>query len=49
MIDSNVYPIILIGAVMRGMDRMLFTSLVFWLGMILIPIATLIPDVLITV
>ncbi|CAB3259907.1 unnamed protein product [Arctia plantaginis] len=49
LIYSNGYPIILIGAVMRGMDRMLFSSLVFWLGMILIPIATLIPDVLITV
>ncbi|KAH9638252.1 hypothetical protein HF086_013690 [Spodoptera exigua] len=39
----------MIGAVMRGMDRMVFSSLVFWLGLILIPVATLIPDVLVTV
>ncbi|XP_026745960.1 probable phospholipid-transporting ATPase IA isoform X2 [Trichoplusia ni] len=49
LIYSNIYPTILIGAVMRGMDRMLFSSLVFWLGLVLIPIATLIPDVLVTV
>ncbi|XP_047023522.1 probable phospholipid-transporting ATPase IA isoform X4 [Helicoverpa zea] len=49
LVYSNVYPIILIGAVMRGMDRMLFSSLVFWLGLVLIPLATLIPDLLVTV
>ncbi|XP_050561376.1 probable phospholipid-transporting ATPase IA isoform X4 [Spodoptera frugiperda] len=49
MIYSNVFPTVMIGAVMQGMDRMLFTSLVFWLGLILIPIATLIPDMLVTV
>ncbi|KAM3958124.1 ATPase phospholipid transporting 8A1 isoform 2-T2 [Aphomia sociella] len=49
LIYSNLYPLILIGAVMRGMDRMVFSSLVFWLGFILIPIATLIPDLVVTV
>ncbi|KAJ8727263.1 hypothetical protein PYW08_015660 [Mythimna loreyi] len=49
LIYSNVFPTILIGAVMRGMDRMLYSSLVFWLGLVLIPIATLIPDVVVTV
>lgn len=49
IVRSNVFPTVMIGAVMQGMDRMLFTSLVFWLGLILIPIATLIPDMLVTV
>lgn len=49
LIYSNVFPTVMIGAVMQGMDRMLFTSLVFWLGLILIPVATLIPDMLVTV
>ncbi|XP_075972322.1 ATPase phospholipid transporting 8A1 isoform X3 [Anticarsia gemmatalis] len=49
LVYSNLYPLVLIGAVMRGMDGMLFSSLVFWLGLVLIPIATLIPDVLVTV
>ncbi|KAL0839950.1 hypothetical protein ABMA28_016563 [Loxostege sticticalis] len=49
LIYSNIYPSILIGAVMRGMDRMVFSSLVFWLGLVLIPIATLIPDLIVTV
>lgn len=34
---------------MLGMDRMVFGSLVFWFGLILIPIATLIPDLVVTV
>ncbi|XP_072942053.1 probable phospholipid-transporting ATPase IA isoform X3 [Epargyreus clarus] len=49
LLYSNIYPVVLIGAVMRGMDRMVFSSLVFWFGLLLIPIATLIPDLLITV
>nr|XP_037870828.1 probable phospholipid-transporting ATPase IA isoform X6 [Bombyx mori] len=49
LIYSNIYPTILIGAVMLGMDRMVFGSLVFWFGLILIPIATLIPDLVVTV
>ncbi|XP_045492723.1 probable phospholipid-transporting ATPase IA isoform X3 [Colias croceus] len=49
VIYSNLYPTILIGAVMRGMDRMVCTSLVFWLALPLVPLATLVPDLLITV
>ncbi|XP_073967262.1 ATPase phospholipid transporting 8A1 isoform X2 [Choristoneura fumiferana] len=49
LIYSNVYPLILIGSVMRGMDRMVFSSAVFWLGLVLIPVATLAPDLLVTV
>ncbi|XP_028167293.1 probable phospholipid-transporting ATPase IA isoform X1 [Ostrinia furnacalis] len=49
LIYSNIYPWILIGAVMRGMDRMVFSSLVFWFGLLLIPVATLIPDLIVTV
>lgn len=49
MYCSNIFPLILIGAVMRGMDRMVFSSLVFWFGLVLIPLATLLPDLMITV
>ncbi|CAH4036167.1 unnamed protein product [Pieris brassicae] len=49
LVYSNLYPAILIGAVMRGMDRMVFSSLVFWFALLLIPAATLIPDLIITV
>ncbi|XP_047989999.1 probable phospholipid-transporting ATPase IA isoform X2 [Leguminivora glycinivorella] len=49
LIYSNIYPVVLIGGVMRGMDRMVFTSAVFWLGLVLIPVATLAPDLLVTV
>jgi phospholipid-transporting ATPase len=48
-VRSNIYPFVQIGAVMLGMDRMVFSSLVFWLALILIPLATLIPDLLVTV
>lgn len=46
---SNIYPLIGIGAVMRGMDQMLFSSLVFWLGLVLVPVCTLLPDLIVTV
>ncbi|XP_068627807.1 probable phospholipid-transporting ATPase IA isoform X1 [Battus philenor] len=49
LVYSNIYPLVLIGAVMRGMDRMVFSSLVFWFGLLLIPIATLVPDLVVTV
>ncbi|XP_068083348.1 probable phospholipid-transporting ATPase IA isoform X2 [Anabrus simplex] len=45
VIYSNFWPLIPVGAVMLGMDRMLYSSPVFWLGLILIPFATLIPDI----
>ncbi|XP_045459534.1 probable phospholipid-transporting ATPase IA [Melitaea cinxia] len=49
LVYSNLYPAILIGAVMRGMDRMVFSSLVFWFGLLLVPVATLLPDLVVTV
>ncbi|GBP79172.1 Phospholipid-transporting ATPase IA [Eumeta japonica] len=49
LVYSNLYPTIMIGAVMRGMDHMVFGSLVFWMGLVLIPVVTLVPDLLITV
>ncbi|XP_046487089.1 probable phospholipid-transporting ATPase IA isoform X4 [Neodiprion pinetum] len=42
---SNFWPTFNVGAVMAGNDRMLFTSPVFWLGLILIPTAVLLLDV----
>ncbi|XP_034825074.1 probable phospholipid-transporting ATPase IA isoform X5 [Maniola hyperantus] len=49
LVYSNMYPMILIGAVMRGMDRMVFSSLVFWFGLLLVPAAALLPDLVVTV
>ncbi|XP_015187867.1 PREDICTED: probable phospholipid-transporting ATPase IA isoform X3 [Polistes dominula] len=45
LIYSNFWPVLNVGAVMLGNDRMLFTSPVFWLGLILIPSAVLLLDV----
>ncbi|XP_043269148.1 probable phospholipid-transporting ATPase IA isoform X4 [Venturia canescens] len=45
VIYSNFWPALNVGAVMLGNDRMLFTSPVFWLGLILIPAAVLLVDV----
>ena len=42
---SNFWPTIPVGAVMLGMDRMMFTSPVFWLGLFLIPFTALIVDI----
>ncbi|XP_011498077.1 PREDICTED: probable phospholipid-transporting ATPase IA [Ceratosolen solmsi marchali] len=42
---SNFWPILNVGAVMLGNDRMLFSSPVFWLGLVLIPTAVLLLDV----
>ncbi|KAJ9596817.1 hypothetical protein L9F63_012150, partial [Diploptera punctata] len=41
----NFWPTIPVGAVMLGMDRMMFTSPVFWLGLFLIPFTALIVDI----
>ncbi|CAH0721386.1 unnamed protein product, partial [Brenthis ino] len=49
LVYSNLYPAVVIGAVMRGMDRMVFSSLVFWFGLLLVPVAALLPDLLVTV
>ncbi|XP_023288941.1 probable phospholipid-transporting ATPase IA isoform X3 [Orussus abietinus] len=45
VIYSNFWPALNVGAVMLGSDRMLFSSPVFWLGLILIPSAVLLLDV----
>ncbi|XP_051154050.1 probable phospholipid-transporting ATPase IA isoform X2 [Leptopilina boulardi] len=47
LIYSNFWPTFNVGAVMLGNDRMLFTSPVFWLGLILIPAAVLMLDVIV--
>ncbi|KAF5285620.1 hypothetical protein FQR65_LT13101 [Abscondita terminalis] len=44
IIYSNFWPVIPIGNVMTGMYIMLFTSAVFWLGLVLIPTVTITPD-----
>ncbi|KAI5645123.1 cation transport ATPase (P-type) domain-containing protein [Phthorimaea operculella] len=48
-IYSNLYPTMDVAAVFRGMDRMVLSSLAFWLGLLIVPAATLIPDTLVTV
>ncbi|KAL0115360.1 hypothetical protein PUN28_010712 [Cardiocondyla obscurior] len=45
LIYSNFWPVLNVGAVMLGNDRMLFSSPVFWLGLVLIPTAVLLLDV----
>ncbi|KAK9305516.1 hypothetical protein QLX08_003517 [Tetragonisca angustula] len=45
LIYSNFWPALNVGAVMLGNDRMLFSSPVFWLGLVLIPSAVLLVDV----
>ncbi|XP_066589632.1 probable phospholipid-transporting ATPase IA isoform X4 [Prorops nasuta] len=45
LIYSNFWPALNVGAVMLGNDRMIFSSPVFWLGLILIPCAVLLLDV----
>ncbi|XP_076548667.1 ATPase phospholipid transporting 8A1 isoform X5 [Osmia lignaria lignaria] len=44
-IYSNFWPVLNVGAVMLGNDRMLFSTPVFWLGLVLIPSAVLLLDV----
>ncbi|XP_067627473.1 probable phospholipid-transporting ATPase IA isoform X3 [Eurosta solidaginis] len=46
---SNFWPTIMLAPMFLGMDRMLFSTFVFWLGLLLIPITTLLPDVLFTI
>jgi len=45
LIFSNFWPTLPVGAVMLGMDRMMYTSPVFWLGLFLIPFTALIADI----
>ncbi|XP_014207463.1 probable phospholipid-transporting ATPase IA isoform X3 [Copidosoma floridanum] len=46
-IYSNVWPYLNVGAVMLGNDKMIFTSLVFWSGLVLIPFIVLLPDLIV--
>ncbi|XP_038106522.1 probable phospholipid-transporting ATPase IA isoform X6 [Culex quinquefasciatus] len=48
-IYSNIWPALPVGAVFTGMDDMIFSSPVFWLGLFLIPITALLPDVVVKV
>lgn len=47
VVFSNIWPTIRVGAVFAGTHHMIFTSPVFWLGLILIPVASLLLDVLV--
>ncbi|KAG5877930.1 hypothetical protein JTB14_004182 [Gonioctena quinquepunctata] len=49
IIYSLFWPTIPFGSVMSGMYIMLFSSAVFWLGLIVIPIITSLPDIAIKV
>ena len=42
---SQIYPTFDIGPEMVGMDISLFSSGIFWLGLLFVPIAVLLPDV----
>ncbi|XP_065159233.1 probable phospholipid-transporting ATPase IA isoform X4 [Atheta coriaria] len=44
IIYSNIWPLLPIGSVMTGMYILMFSSAVFWLGFILIPLIAIIPD-----
>lgn len=46
---SNLWPFLPVAAVFRGMDIMMFSSPVFWLGLFIIPIATMLVDVAVKV
>ncbi|XP_062717099.1 probable phospholipid-transporting ATPase IA isoform X5 [Aedes albopictus] len=48
-IYSNIWPTLPVGAVFTGMDDMIFSSPAFWLGLFLIPITALLPDVVVKV
>lgn len=46
---SNFWPVIPVGNVMLGMYILLFSTAIFWLGLILIPIIAIIPDFILKV
>ncbi|XP_049540344.1 probable phospholipid-transporting ATPase IA isoform X4 [Anopheles darlingi] len=48
-IYSNIWPTLPVGAVFTGMDDMVFSTPVFWLGLLLIPATALLPDVIVKV
>ncbi|XP_072152042.1 phospholipid-transporting ATPase IA isoform X4 [Bemisia tabaci] len=43
---SHFWPTLPLGVVMTGMDTMVFSSPVFWVGLILVPVSALILDVI---
>uniref|UniRef100_A0A1B6DN12 Phospholipid-transporting ATPase n=1 Tax=Clastoptera arizonana TaxID=38151 RepID=A0A1B6DN12_9HEMI len=47
LIYSHFWPTVPMGQVMRGMDIMVFSSPVFWFGLVLIPFTVLIADLFI--
>jgi hypothetical protein len=47
--SSNIWPIVRVGPVFSGIHQMVFSSPVFWLGLILIPITSLLLDVIVKV
>lgn len=49
LLISNIWPTIPVAAVFVGMDQILFSSPVFWLGLFIIPIATMLADVVVKV
>ncbi|EDS27274.1 phospholipid-transporting ATPase 1 [Culex quinquefasciatus] len=49
MVLCNIWPALPVGAVFTGMDDMIFSSPAFWLGLFLIPITALLPDVVVKV
>lgn len=46
---SNIWPTLPFAPVFVGMDQILFSSPVFWLGLFLIPVATILIDVIVQV
>ncbi|XP_065355630.1 probable phospholipid-transporting ATPase IA isoform X1 [Calliphora vicina] len=45
-IYSNFWPVLPVAANFLGMERMIFTTPVFWFGLLLVPVTTLLVDVL---
>lgn len=46
---SNVWPTIPVAAVFVGMDQIVFSSPVFWMGLFIIPVATILVDIVVKV
>jgi phospholipid-transporting ATPase len=46
MLYSLVYRVISVGAEIHGIGFMVMSSPVFWIGLVLIPLATLLPDII---
>ncbi|XP_037941184.1 probable phospholipid-transporting ATPase IA [Teleopsis dalmanni] len=46
IVYSRFWPVLPLAVVFCGMDTMLFTTPVFWFGLVLIPVTTLLIDVI---